>query len=80
MTTIIDLETMGMDATQHEIIEIGMLSFSFSNEDGILGIKHTSNELKGPGKVEYIVSLIQINNEYLYQMTYILSYSSLRLK
>ncbi|WP_454783993.1 hypothetical protein [Legionella sp. WA2024007413] len=25
MTTIIDLETMGMDATQHEIIEIGML-------------------------------------------------------
>ncbi len=50
MTTIIDLETMGMDATQHEIIEIGMLSFSFTNEDGILGIKHTYNELNDPGK------------------------------
>ncbi|MCW8472343.1 3'-5' exonuclease [Fluoribacter gormanii] len=50
ITTIIDLETMGMDATQHEIIEIGLLSFSFSNEDGILGIKHTYNELNDPGK------------------------------
>lgn len=50
ITTIIDLETMGMDATQHEIIEIGMLSFSFSNEDGILGIKFTYNELNDPGK------------------------------
>jgi DNA polymerase-3 subunit epsilon len=50
MTTIIDLETMGMDATQHEIIEIGMLSFSFTNEDGILGIKHSYNELNDPCK------------------------------
>ncbi|KTD63574.1 putative exonuclease [Legionella santicrucis] len=50
MTTIIDLETMGIDATQHEIIEIGMLSFLFSNEDGILEIKHTYNELNDPGK------------------------------
>ncbi|MCW8399320.1 3'-5' exonuclease [Legionella sp. PATHC038] len=50
MTTIIDLETMGMDATQHEIIEIGMLSFSFSNEDGILAVKYTYNELSDPCK------------------------------
>ncbi|MCW8445673.1 3'-5' exonuclease [Fluoribacter gormanii] len=50
MTTIIDLETMGMDAIQHEIIEIGILSFTFSNEDGILEIKHTYNELNDPGK------------------------------
>ncbi len=50
MTTIIDLETMGMDATQHEIIEIGMLSFSFSNEDGILAVKYTYNEFNDPCK------------------------------
>lgn len=50
MTTIIDLETMGMDATQHEIIEIGMLSFLFSNEDGILSVKYTYNELNDPLK------------------------------
>lgn len=48
IATIIDLETMGMDANQHEIIEIGMLSFSFSNEDGILGIKSSYNELNDP--------------------------------
>jgi DNA polymerase-3 subunit epsilon len=50
IATIIDLETMGMEANHHEIIEIGMLSFLFSNEDGILGIKYAYNELNDPGK------------------------------
>lgn len=50
VATIIDLETMGLDAKQHEIIEIGLLSFSFSSIDGILGIVATYNELHDPGK------------------------------
>ncbi|WP_252582482.1 exonuclease domain-containing protein [Legionella lytica] len=50
VAAIIDLETMGIDATQDEIIEIGLLSFSFSNEEGILEIKHSYNELNDPGK------------------------------
>lgn len=50
IAAIIDLETMGIDATQDEIIEIGLLSFSFSNEEGILEIKHSYNELNDPGK------------------------------
>lgn len=50
VATIIDLETMGIDANQDEIIEIGLLSFSFSNEEGILSIKHSYNELNDPGK------------------------------
>ena len=37
--TIIDLETMGVDPKTHEVIEIGLLSFNFSNEDGILSIR-----------------------------------------
>ncbi|MFJ1269311.1 3'-5' exonuclease [Legionella lytica] len=50
VATVIDLETMGIDATQDEIIEIGLLSFSFSNEEGVLEIKHSYNELQDPGK------------------------------
>lgn len=65
MTTIIDLETMGMDASQHEIIELGMLSFLFSNEDGILEIKNTYNELNDPGKPipHEITKITGIHNE-----------------
>lgn len=48
--TIVDLETMGTDANAHEIIEIGLLSFNFSNEDGILSIQKEYNELNDPGK------------------------------
>lgn len=50
IATIIDLETMGLDAKQHEIIELGLLSFSFSTADGILAVIETYNELNDPGK------------------------------
>lgn len=50
IATIIDLETMGLNATQHEILEIGMLRFSFSTGDGILAILDSYNELNDPGK------------------------------
>ena len=50
MAAIIDLETMGLDATQHEIIELGILIFSFSTADGILAVVDTYNELNFPGK------------------------------
>ncbi|BCA97223.1 DNA polymerase III subunit epsilon (plasmid) [Legionella antarctica] len=50
IATIIDLETMGLNATQHEILEIGMLSFSFSTGDGIIAIVDSYNELNDPGK------------------------------
>lgn len=50
IATIIDLETMGINAQLHEIIEIGLLSFAFSNKEGILDIRHQYNELQDPGK------------------------------
>lgn len=48
--TIIDLETMGTDANMDEIIEIGLLSFNFSNEEGIVSIQEEYNELHDPGR------------------------------
>lgn len=50
IATIVDLETMGMDPKSHEIIEIGILSFSFTNGDGIINIVDSYNELQDPGK------------------------------
>ena len=50
IATIIDLETMGLNPKDNEIIEIGMLSFSFSTGDGILAIVDSYNELSDPGK------------------------------
>lgn len=50
IATIIDLETMGLDPIQDEILEIGLLSFKFSNSDGIISILDTYNELQDPGK------------------------------
>ena len=50
VATIIDLETMGMNPKENEIIEIGMLSFMFSTGDGIVGVTDTYNELNDPGK------------------------------
>lgn len=44
---IIDLETMGLDPLSDEIIEIGILWFSF-NANGISSIAHTYNELQDP--------------------------------
>jgi len=49
MAAIIDLETLGLDARQHDIIELGLLAFSFSSE-GILSIVDSYNELNDPGK------------------------------
>jgi DNA polymerase-3 subunit epsilon len=50
IATIIDTETMGLDAKEHEIIELGLLSFSFSKTDGILEVIETYNELNDPGR------------------------------
>lgn len=50
IATIIDLETLGLNANQHEIIEIGLLSFSFSSVDGIIAVVNEYNELNDPGK------------------------------
>jgi len=47
---IIDLETMGTESSTDEIIELGLLAFAFSNEDGILGVVDTYNELDDPGR------------------------------
>ena len=63
--TIIDLETMGTDANEHEIIEIGILSFNFSNEDGILSVHKEYNELNDPKKPipEEITKITGITDE-----------------
>ena len=50
IATIIDLETLGLNANQHEIIELGLLSFSFSSADGIIAVVNEYNELNDPGK------------------------------
>lgn len=50
IATIIDLETMGLNPLEHEIIEIGVLSFSFTTSDGILAITERYNELNNPGR------------------------------
>jgi DNA polymerase-3 subunit epsilon len=50
IATIVDLETMGMDPKANEIIEIGLLSFSFTNGDGIINLFGSYNELQDPGK------------------------------
>lgn len=47
---LIDLETMGLDAKIHEIIELGLLTFSFSTASGIREVLQTYNELNDPGK------------------------------
>ncbi|HAT7956459.1 TPA: DNA polymerase III subunit epsilon [Legionella pneumophila] len=65
IATIIDLETMGMDAKSHEIIEIGLLSFLFSTGDGIVEVIDTYNELNDPHKLipEEITKITGITNE-----------------
>lgn len=50
IATIIDLETMGLNPATHEIIEIGLLSVSFSTIDGIFAMVDSYNELHDPGK------------------------------
>lgn len=48
--TIIDLETTGVDPNKDEIIEIGLLSFSFSNDEGIIQLLDSYAELQEPQK------------------------------
>lgn len=48
--TIIDLKTTGLDSTKDKIIEIGMLSFSFSKTQGIIEEIGFYNELNDPGQ------------------------------
>jgi DNA polymerase III subunit epsilon len=50
IATIIDLETMGLNPVADEIIEIGMLAFEFTSEDGIVSLFKTYNELNDPGR------------------------------
>lgn len=50
IATLIDLETMGINARTDEIIEIGILSFVFTTQDGIVDVIDTYNELHDPGK------------------------------
>ena len=45
---IIDLETTGLDPVTDEIIEIGTLIVSFSNEDGFIALAFTDNQLQQP--------------------------------
>lgn len=45
---IIDLETMGLNPNTDAIIEIGALKFSFTDEDGIIEILDSYNELDDP--------------------------------
>jgi DNA polymerase-3 subunit epsilon len=45
---IIDLETMGLEANKDAIIELGLLKFSFTNEEGITEVLDTYNELNDP--------------------------------
>lgn len=65
IATILDLETMGMNAKEDEIIELGLLSFSFTNEDDIVSVMETYNELNEPSKPipEEITQITGITNE-----------------
>lgn len=44
----IDLETTGLDPKTDEIIEVGVLIASFTNEDGFINITFTNNQLQQP--------------------------------
>ena len=62
---VIDLETLGLDPTLHPIIEIGLLLFNFSTEDGVLQVTETYNGLQDPGVPipEEITAITGITNE-----------------
>ncbi len=47
-TAIIDLETTGLDPRNDEIIEIGILIISFTNEDGFINVVFENNQLQQP--------------------------------
>ena len=61
----IDLETTGLDPKQDEIIEVGVLIASFTNEDGFINIDFTNNQLQQPSEPisEEITKITGITNE-----------------
>ncbi len=62
---IIDLETTGLDSRNDEIIEIGTLIVSFTNEDGFISTEFADNQLQQPDKPisEEITRITGITNE-----------------
>ena len=63
-TAIIDLETTGLDPKIEEIIEIGTLIVSFTNEEGFIAVELADNQLQQPNKAisEEITKITGITN------------------
>jgi DNA polymerase III subunit epsilon len=61
----IDLETTGLDPRTNEIIEIGTLIVTFTNEDEFIDVDFTNNQLQQPTKPisEEITKITGITNE-----------------
>ena len=64
-TAFIDLETTGLDPRVDEIIEVGVLIASFTNEDGFVNIDFTNNQLQQPSQPisEEITKITGITNQ-----------------
>ena len=62
---VIDLETTGLDPKTNEIIEIGVLILSFTNEDGFTAVEFENNQLQQPDKPipDEITKITGITNE-----------------
>jgi len=62
---IIDLETTGLDPKNDEIIEIGTLIVTFTNEDGFIALDFEDNQLQQPQTPisEEITNITGITNE-----------------
>ncbi|MFT5521336.1 MAG: DNA polymerase-3 subunit epsilon [Enterobacterales bacterium] len=62
---IIDLETTGLDPKTEEIIEIGTLIVTFTNEQGFIALELADNQLQQPNKPisEEITKITGITNE-----------------
>ncbi len=62
---IIDLETMGLNSKEDAIIELGLLKFSYSRQDGIVDVLTTYNGLQDPQKPipEQITKLTGITDD-----------------
>lgn len=67
IATIVDFETSGLSPSKHEIIEIGLITFSFSTDNGIRDViehYHSLNEPENPIS-PLITKLTKIDNEML---------------